>query len=165
MTPELEQEVHEAITRHLPSTVGDTLRQQLERLGTAEAQLKAKTEELTRAKDDLKFAKAEIAKYEQLRHHLDERAKTLDTREQAVHSRELEVLKREIKCEADVANAKADTTMRMFETVFKNRQVRTEVTRNVAIPVEGCPGGNGYSAYGGSVQNANETETTKVIEE
>lgn len=43
--------------------------------------------------------------------------------------------------------------------VFKPNAVREVVQRNVAVPVSGNPGGNGYSPTAGWVSNSTESET------
>lgn len=58
-----------------------------------------------------------------------------------------------------IAEAKAGAYQDALYTVFKPSAVRETIQRNVAVPVEGHPGGNGYSPTGGYVSNASESET------
>lgn len=62
--------------------------------------------------------------------------------------------------EADKHKAVADAWQAAMQTVFKPNTVRETVQRNVARPVEGHPGGNGYSPTSGFLAQGTETETT-----
>lgn len=61
--------------------------------------------------------------------------------------------------EAEKFQAVAETFKFAMETVFKPSAVRETIQRNVARPVEGHPGGNGYSPSCGFLANGSETET------
>lgn len=66
---------------------------------------------------------------------------------------------REAVWEKEVAEAKADAYKDALYTVFKPSVVRETIQRQVALPVEGHPGGNGYSPTAGWVAQGQETET------
>ena len=58
-----------------------------------------------------------------------------------------------------IAEAKADAYKDALYTVFKPSAVRETIQRQVALPVEGHPGGGGYSPTAGWVAQSNESET------
>lgn len=66
---------------------------------------------------------------------------------------------REAVWEKQVAEAKAEAYKDALYTVFKPSAVRETIQRNVARPVEGHPGGNGYSPTSGYLAVGQETET------
>lgn len=65
------------------------------------------------------------------------------------------------KTSAAVADAYKD----ILYTIFKPSSVRETIQRQVAKPVEGSPGGNGYPPSSGFLATGNETETTVRSEE
>jgi len=66
---------------------------------------------------------------------------------------------RESIYEAEKYKAVAEAWQGAMQTVFKPNAVRETVQRNVAKPVEGHPGGNGYSATSGYLATGQESET------
>lgn len=61
--------------------------------------------------------------------------------------------------DADKHKAVAEAWQGAMAMVFKPNAVRESVQRNVAKPVEGHPGGNGYSPTGGFLASGQESET------
>jgi chromosome segregation ATPase len=61
--------------------------------------------------------------------------------------------------EAEKHKAVADTWQAAMNMVFKPNAVRETVQRQVAKPVDGHPGGNGYSPTSGYLATGNESET------
>jgi hypothetical protein len=61
--------------------------------------------------------------------------------------------------EAEKHKAVAETWQSAMAMVFKPNIVRDTVQRQVAKPVEGNPGGNGYYPTAGFLASANESET------
>lgn len=61
--------------------------------------------------------------------------------------------------------AVANVWQQAMSMVFKPAAIRTEIQRQVAVPVEGHPGGHGYSPTGGFVTTHPETETTTTSQE
>jgi hypothetical protein len=57
-----------------------------------------------------------------------------------------------------IAEASANAYKDALYTVFKPSAVRESIQRQVARPVEGHPGGNGYSPTGGYLSTGQETE-------
>ena len=66
---------------------------------------------------------------------------------------------RESIYEAEKHKAVAEAWQNAMAMVFKPYSVRETVQRNVVKPVEGNPGGNGYSATSGYLANGQESET------
>lgn len=64
-----------------------------------------------------------------------------------------------LEIEGECANKMVTHTLNMFNTVFNNAALKTNVYRNVGIPVPGNPGGNGMCATPGFVHNQTESET------
>lgn len=61
--------------------------------------------------------------------------------------------------DADKHKAVAEAWQSAMQTVFKPNAVRETIARNVAKPVEGNPGGNGYCPSPGFLANGQESET------
>lgn len=66
---------------------------------------------------------------------------------------------RESIYEAEKHKAVAEAWQCAMQTVFRPSGVRETIHRNVARPVEGHPGGNGYSPTSGYLAQGTETET------
>lgn len=122
-------------------------------------------------KDSLKETLEERAslqrKYEGLYETSNKQSEEIQRLVEVVHNlqRQVDQLKggelkaKEAVWEKLIAEAKAGAYQDALYTVFKPSAVRETIQRNVAVPVEGHPGGNGYSPTGGYVSNASESET------
>jgi septal ring factor EnvC (AmiA/AmiB activator) len=88
-----------------------------------------------------------------LTEHLNEQAKTIE------NMREVVVKGNAALWEKKIAEASAAAYKDAMAMVFKPNAVRETVQRTVAKPVQGQPGGNGYSPSPGFLSTGQESET------
>lgn len=96
---------------------------------------------------------------------LDEYSSDLDRRAKELTDKELTLLKREASMDAKEAVAELSGYKACVSQFLKLPKVRTDVLSNVSKPVEGHPGGNGYSPTPGYLIPTNENHTTTRTEE
>lgn len=80
------------------------------------------------------------------------------SREEAVTKREDKMTRLEI--EKECADKMVGHTISMFNTVFRNATLQTSVMKNIVIPLEGNPGGNGQYPCSGFAYKETVTDIT-----
>jgi hypothetical protein len=141
----LSQAVQEAIQKDLPGIAANELAQFIknaertaELLETTKKHVAVLTEQNNRLTDDLNKHRS-----------LDEREAELAKREAATQTRELELLRQEAGLAAKIAQAELAGVKDTMGAFLRNTTFRQTVVADVAKPVDGHPGGNGYNGSPG----------------
>lgn len=144
MMTQLTTEIQDAIKKNLPQVIGEELQTILTTLNADKAHL---CYELAEANNKLEAFKIEVKSINQqlanalakLADHgsLDEKLKQLEAAKADLEKRELNIIRETAMNRAVVAEAKAETALSMFNTVFRNTQLRNSVLGDVVVPVEG----------------------------
>lgn len=152
----LTQEMQDLITKNLPEATAGEMRKYLDEAERTKAQLIAKISAHERLQADYD-KQAERLKAED---YLATRSAELDAKEKELKAQTDELFKQTCRNEAAVLTARLEATHRAFDTVFKVPAVRTEVQKQVVLPVAVNPQGQPFYPI---TQAA--TEVTTVQEE
>lgn len=91
---------------------------------------------------------------------LDAQANDIKVKTQDLAKRELELLTANVKNQVEVVTANNSGYKEAVNAFLKLPTIRTDITAQVSKPVEGHPGGNGYSGSPGTLLQSTDTTTT-----
>lgn len=141
----LSQAVQEAIKNDLPGLAANELSQFIKQAETTASALKNAESRITAMEIVESQLRAELSKH----NSLDARERNLTEITTQQQAKELELLKREAFMEAKIAQAELGGVKYSMESFLRNVTVRSTVISDVAKPVDGIHGGNGYSGSPG----------------
>lgn len=141
----LSQSVQEAIRQNLSGVVAGELSEFIDRAKRQEAELERVKASNAALGTEIENLQAKLAAHREMA----ERERAVTDRENAAQATELTLLKREASLDAKVAHAELNGVKYSMESFLRNVTVRTNVVSDVAKPVQGSPGGNGYGATPG----------------
>lgn len=153
---QLSQAVQVAISQNLTGVVAGELSDFIEKAKQTETRLERSREENASLNRQITDLQGTISAHRSLA----EREGAVASRETAVQTKEIELIKREAAIEAKIAQAELSGVRYSMEAFLKNATVRETVVSDVAKPVEGSPGGNGYAGGPGYLARDHKPDTT-----
>lgn len=157
----ISQAVQDAIQQNLPGAVANEMQAFIEQAKATEAELKRTKDLLTHSNRTITEKNAQLEAHGELA----KRETAVAEREKNVQACELVNLQNAAKLEATQALAELKGVKETMGAFLANVTVRTAVQSQVGVPVQGQPGGNGYSPSCGFVVPSTETHVTTETKE
>lgn len=161
MTDSISKDLSEAIQKNLPSMFATEMQGFIQRAKADAAEVENLNKRLKTIESNAELLRATLATHADLA----TREAALKAAQDKLQAQELELLKREAQTVAAVAQAELEGVKFSMGQFLRNVTVRSNVASSVQKPIEGHPGGNGYSGHGGMLMPATESHVTTETQE
>ncbi|MGH8432534.1 MAG: hypothetical protein ACREUF_19265 [Solimonas sp.] len=152
--------IEKAISENLTGAMAGELKTYLEQAEATKAELEKLKNSHQYTEQENRSLKAQIQRHDAL----DKRRAELATQEADLAKRELQLQHDTAKNAVLVAQAELKGYREVTGLVFRNMAVNRQITRDVGVPVDGVPAGNGYPGGPGMVLRSTDSESTTTTQ-